>query len=79
MIPAAKPDELTRTQIKQAFRRHWGSKGLLANDIGVDLRRVSDWFGSRYKGVDATIVAAIRQRAADLINEERQKAKENRA
>lgn len=78
MIPA-KPDMLTRAEIKAVFRRHWGSKGRLATDLGKDPQRVSDWFGNRHHGVDPEIVLAIRQRAADLINAERSKLQEKGA
>lgn len=74
MILPAKPEALTRTEIKAVFRRHWGSKARLASDMRLDLRRLSDWFGKRYQSVDSAIVVAIRQRAADLINAERAKA-----
>lgn len=67
----ANPDSLSRNEIKAAFRRHRGASAQLARDLGVGLTSISDWMGKR--GRSKRVDAAIRQRAAELINAERAK------
>lgn len=68
MLPAD-PNQLTRTEIKGAFRRNRGAKAQLARDLDVWPQNISDWMRGivRSKRIDA----AIRQRAAELLNAER--------
>ncbi len=59
---------MTTAEIKSVFRRHRGSKTRLAEDLGVALPRISDWFGRRR--ISGMIDREIRKRAAELAAKE---------
>jgi DNA-binding transcriptional regulator YiaG len=68
----ADPNSLRRPEIKAAFRRHPGSKAQLARELGIHRQNISDWMSGR--GRSERVDRAIRQRAAELINQERAEA-----
>lgn len=68
----ANPQTLSRTEIKQAFRRHRGAAAQLARELGIDRKNISHWMKGSVNS--QRVDQAIRQRAAELINAERAKA-----
>lgn len=68
----ADPNTLSRAEIKAVLRRHHGSKREIAKGLGLKTQAsISDWLGNR--GRSKRVDAAIRARAAELINAERAK------
>ncbi len=68
----ADPNELSRTEIKAVFRRHRGAKTKLAAELGIHRQNITLWMSNRSSS--KRVEQAIRQRAAELINQERAEA-----
>lgn len=64
---------LTRTEIKQAFRRNRGAAAKLARELDVVESHISR--GIKGRSNSARIDEAVRLRAAELISAERTKAR----
>lgn len=65
----ANPQTLSRVEIKAVLKRHHGAKVQIARELDINPSNITDWL--RNRGNSKRVDAAIRQRAAELINAER--------
>jgi DNA-binding transcriptional regulator YiaG len=64
--------KLRRTQIREILRRHEGSIGAVAKDLGITIQTVSKWLAGGTKS--KRVAEAAERRALALLEEEREKA-----
>lgn len=71
MQDVVKP-KLRRVEIREILRRHEGSIGAVARELGITISSVSMWLYGRSKS--SRVAAAAERRALALLEEEKAKA-----